>query len=468
MRQNVIRNSRGLAIPSASRTTTLPGAHGGRDGVVKRYAFASWLVLIGILIPAAEVQVYLGGAKFTAARLALVALIIPAVLALVKRGRHMVACDVVVILMVMWMVIAASVAPDSDSFSSAGAVSLEIMFSYFIGRAFFIGSTALDGFVRALKMVTIVIVTIALFEVITGRWLAHETAAALTGTQPLGAVFRRGVLRATSTLDHPILLGVFCALTNVIFLFWERRADRRFLSSFICLVGCLLSQSSAALMVYALGTCAYGYENVMRRVAMRWGFFWGGIGCVVAAVVLFTQNPIGWLISHLTLDPDTGYFRILIWNIAFTRIDQSPLFGHSFQMFGDVILDATIDCVWLIDTLRFGYPASALLLLANLTAIWPTSRKTPTAPSNTVGRMKIAFSVVLLLFMFSGLTVHFWNYLWIFWGLCIGIAASLREAAVHRGAGERTGAPGGRPHVVKTPSGLRHPSLSRRGPYGRS
>ena len=26
-----------------------------------------------------------------------------------------------------------------------------------------------------------------------------------------------------------------------------------------------------------------------------------------------------------------------------------------------------------------------------------------------------------------GLTVHFWNYMWIFWGICLGVRASLRE-----------------------------------------
>jgi hypothetical protein len=32
--------------------------------------------------------------------------------------------------------------------------------------------------------------------------------------------------------------------------------------------------------------------------------------------------------------------------------------------------------------------------------------------------------------MFAGLTVDFWNYTWMFWGLCIGIRASLRELSM--------------------------------------
>jgi hypothetical protein len=133
------------------------------------------------------------------------------------------------------------------------------------------------------------------------------------------------------------------------------------------------------------------------------------------------------------LDPESGYFRILIWDLAFERIGQSPLFGHSFEMFGDPILDTTIDCVWLVNALRFGIPASALLFLANVTAFWPTRRSRMSRYDVFGQRMRLAFTTVLLLFIFSGITVHFWNYMWIFWGLCIGIRGSLRESTLNLG-----------------------------------
>jgi hypothetical protein len=383
------------------------------------------------LIPAAEVQVFIGGAKFTPARLALVALIVPAIYAWVRRGRRMLMCDAVVAIMVIWMLAVASVTSNSESMSSAAAVSMEILFSYIAGRAFFFEAPALDTFIRRLQLATIVAVAIAVFEVMTGRWLAHEMAAMIAGTPPLGAVFRQGILRATSTLDHPILFGVFCALVNVILLFWERRSDRRLMSSFVCLAGCLLSQSSAALMAYVLGVAAYGYEQLLHRIQVRWTIFWGLFASMIIAVMMVSQHPVGWLISNLTLDPQSGYFRILIWNLAFIRIEQSPLVGHSFQMFGDPILDTTIDCVWLVDALRFGIPASALLFLANLAAIWPRRRSRAIERDAYHDRMSLAFSAVLLLFIFSGITVHFWNYMWIFWGLCMGIRGALRENALN-------------------------------------
>ena len=47
-----------------------------------------------------------------------------------------------------------------------------------------------------------------------------------------------------------------------------------------------------------------------------------------------------------------------------------------------------------------------------------------------MNQMRHAFTLVLLMFMFTGLTVHFWKSMLMFWGLCLGIRASLRELAI--------------------------------------
>jgi hypothetical protein len=127
----------------------------------------------------------------------------------------------------MWMLIAASATSGVSSLSSLLAESMQFLFSYIVGRAFFYEPAALDTFVRVLKLLTIAIILIAAAENVTGRWLAHELTAALFGTAPLAAVFRENVIRPASTLHHPILFGVFCASVNAILLLWEQGAGRR-------------------------------------------------------------------------------------------------------------------------------------------------------------------------------------------------------------------------------------------------
>ena len=53
--------------------------------------------------------------------------------------------------------------------------------------------------------------------------------------------------------------------------------------------------------------------------------------------------------------PQTGYYRMMVWDIALTYIAQSPVIGYGYQ-FNDFILDNTVDSIWLVLSLRFGVP----------------------------------------------------------------------------------------------------------------
>lgn len=396
----------------------------------RRYLLVSWLTLIGLVIPAWEAEIKVGGAKFTAGRLAVTILAIPALVVLFRRGRHLVAADIAAIFMATWMLYAAVATGGFGSLASPAGESLQFLFAYFVGRAFYSSPAALDTFIRMLTALTFLMVAEAAAEHVTGRWLAHDAAAAIFGGTPLSPTFRGSSIRATATLDHPILFGVFCALVNAMLLLWEESRGRRIMLSVLCLTGCVLSQSSAALIAYALGVAAYAYDRLMRNIGARWTTFWILVCAGMSLIFLIAEHPIGWVLSHLTLDPQSGYYRILIWDAALERIGERPIVGYAFQLFHENILDATVDSVWLVEALRYGIPAIVFLLWANIAAVWPTRRRGLDTDNDFQQRMSFAFTIVLLLFVFSGITVHFWNYIWIFWGLCIGIKASLRERAV--------------------------------------
>jgi hypothetical protein len=415
----------GPVHPAVSRLHSMPIAAGRPN------TLAAWLALIGIILPAWEMHVYIAGAKFTAGRMGVVLLFLPALGMLCQRGRRTVLSDLFAFLTAAWILCAAVYTTGAGSISSAGAESLEFIASYVVGRAFFFGPAALNTFVRVLKVLATVAIILALVDVLTGRWAAHDVAAAMFGTSALGPVFREGVVRATSTFDHPILFGTFCSLISAIFLFWETNSLRRIIFVTLCFVGCVVSRSSAALMCFMIIVAAYTYNNLMFQIRARWVALWTIFVTILVVIFLVSEHPIGWVISHLTLDPVTGYYRILIWDAALDRISQSPVAGYSLQLFNQNILDSTVDCVWLVVALRFGVPTSVFLFLTNVTACLPAERSHQMQVRNTFAeRMSLAFTVVLLMFMFAGLTVHFWNYMWIFWGVCIGIRASLREMAL--------------------------------------
>lgn len=387
---------------------------------------AAWLVLFGLIIPPAEVQIYIGGLKFTIARIGIFLLLFPAILMLLQKGRRWLWCDLFAAAMAIWIPVAALNVGGTGALSSAGAESIEFFGGYIVARAYFFGAPALRAFVNVLKPLAIAAVVLAMADSISGRLIVHDTLGAILGVTPIDAQSRMGTVRATSTFDHAILFGTFCAVTAAILLYAEANFLKRIMYVGLCLFGAILSLSSSSLMGLGISFATYAYDRLLRQFPWRWSLCWAAIGTFVLLIVLVTKNPLGWILSNLTLDPASGYFRLLEWDAAFYQISLAPWTGYAFTDFGTAEL-FSVDSVWLVMCLRFGIPTVALLILANVTAMLPIKHAIHRMGDPYLERMRTAFSLVLVLFMFIGITVHYWNYMWIFWGVCVGIRASLRE-----------------------------------------
>jgi hypothetical protein len=394
-----------------------------------------WLCLLGSVIPAGEVQIYLMGAKLTAGRIGILLLLLPALFKFFHESRRLLLCDFFASATAAWLMGAAFYTTGLPGLGSAGAEALEFWGGYVVARAFIFGPEALTKFTRVLKLLAIIIISLGIGDIIAGRPIVHQSLASLLNVPTLAGQVRTvmGIwtVRAMSTFDHSILFGTFCVIVAVIILYAERNMVRRTLWICFCILGILLSLSSAPLLGFAIGIGAYIYDFVLRPYPWRWKVIWWAIGAFLALVLAVTNNPLGWLITHFTLEPQSGYFRIMEWDLAISYILQSPLVGLPVNFYFGNILDVSVDCVWLVFALRAGLPMIAFLFLANVTACLPTGRSSnPQGALSYMDRMRTAFTVVLFQFMFIGLTVHFWNYAWILWGLCLGIRASLREAAL--------------------------------------
>jgi hypothetical protein len=394
-------------------------------------AIGAWLALLGLLIPSAEVQILIGGAKFTVGRLCIMLLLLPALVALCQRGRRALMTDVFACATAIWMIIAGCNANGEDSVTSSVAEAIEFAGGYLVARGLFFGPLALLAFLRALKIVALTLIVLATADSVSGRLIVHDAFASLLQVASVGAQYREGMVRATSTLDHAIHLGAFCSVVGIILLYSERTSLGRLVWVGICGYGCILSWSSSGLMSFLFALSAYGYDRLMKKYRWRWKAIWAVALMIFAMFFLSSNDPMSWIVSHLTLDPESGFFRFLIWEAATAKISESPLMGFGFQLFNHPILDATVDSVWLVMALRFGLPTLVLLALTNLSAMLSVKKIPsgwPGAPD--MGALRTGFSMVLVMFMFIGLTVHYWNYLWIFWAICIGIRASLNEYTV--------------------------------------
>ena len=187
-------------------------------------------------------------------------------------------------------------------------------------------------------------------------------------------------------------------------------------------------------MALVIVLTTYAYDCAMSRFKWRWTLFSAVFIALFVLIFASTNNPVGWVITHFTFTPQTGFYRILIWDAATNQISRAPFTGSGFVLFGNYLLDRTVDSVWLVLGLRYGIPMIVLMILFNISAFLPAGRRSIETPGRS-DQMRTAFTLVLLVFMFTGLTVHFWNYMWIFWGLCVGIRASLREQSISGSVG---------------------------------
>jgi hypothetical protein len=401
----------------------------------RKNSIAIWLSLIGLIIPAADAVLYIGGAKFTAGKFCVALLIVPAIVTFCARSGKLVLSDALACATAVWIVVAASQADGSKTMSSAVSECLEFFGSYVIARAFIFGPVALHEFVKVLKILAFVTLLFAIVENISGRLIVHEIVASLFGTIPPDTQYRNGMVRATATFDHAILYGAFCCFTGTILLYAESDALKRTAFVGLCVVGCILSWSSSALLSLSVVMAVYAYDRVMQRYPWRWSLFWAAALLPILSLFAASENPIGWFLSHLTLEPESGYFRLMIWHAAYERLSESPWIGYGFNRLNSDILDATVDSVWLVMALRFGLPMIALLLLSILATCLPAGRSR--GLDVTMDRLATAFTMVIATFIFIGITVHFWNYIWIFLGLCIGVRASLGEWSLRAAAQQR-------------------------------
>jgi hypothetical protein len=390
------------------------------------------MALAGIILPT-EVQLSLGeGARFTPGRLVAVLLFVPALVALLQRGRRLIASDFFAFATAGWMVVASLSSVGARALPTSGGEALDFLGGYLIARGFIFGRPSLDMFIRVLKMFAILAVIFAIADSISGRLVVHDIFASIFhSVPPPQAGYRNNMVRAAATFDHAILFGVFCAVTAAILIFWEESLFKRCVAVGFCFLGCFLSSSSASLMAISIAVAAYVYDRALKQNSSRWSIFWIALGLVAVAFSVIAANPLSWIISHLTLDPQTGYFRMMIWDVALSYIGQSPLVGYAYELFNNNIIDGSVDTIWLLLALRFGVPMVILFFLTNLSVFFPVKHKSRNVAKDAyLDRMQRAFTLVLLLFMFTGLTVHFWNYMLMFWGLCLGIRASLRELSM--------------------------------------
>lgn len=392
--------------------------------------FAMWLLLIGILVIPAGLDIHLSGdgLKFTPGRLIITLLLAPALATLARPPRRLIVSDLLILLTALWMV--GSRLPEDGLNQSAAASALELFGGYFVGRAFFFGPRALAAFLRIFKIVISVVIMLAVLDPLFGKNVVQTIVASLVST-PGGVPnqTRFGIIRASSTIEMAELYGTVCCVAGSIFLYLETEAARFRWAAF-AFFGCVLSLSSGPLLAFVIVVCFFFYDQLLANFTGRWKAVSLALALFLLMVFASTERPIPWVVAHMTLDPSTAYFRLYVFDYVMEHVKLKPLLGWGFAPIGDddFLSTTTIDCVWLVNAARYGIPMIAIFFCANLmTFVSFGSKGRGGRVDEFMRKAGTGFTQAIVTFILVGVTVHFWNATWQLWSVCLGIRGAIKE-----------------------------------------
>lgn len=413
--------NRGTAVVSVNQP--FPGTqHVGRTPI--EGSTSSRLLVLFVLTLLMPIAFEIAGTRLSPNRLFLLISIIPFAVRIISGqiGR-LTLVDLFFLLHGIWIFVSLIVVEGTSRIPFAGITAVELVGGYFVGRALV---TNADDYRRLFKMVLLALICLlpfAIFESFTGRMLIPDLLRPVFETPHRGrsAYGRMGLERVYGVFSHPILWGLFCALSMANFVALARGNIGKIIFALLfTLYTTFLSLSSAPLMAYGLQLCL-----------LVWGWVMGGrwkillICSVVGYVVidlLSNRTPVTILIDTLTFNPGTGYTRIAIFDAGWAAVKGSPLFGIGFNDWPRPSwVTASVDNFWLLTAMRYGMVGVGFLILAFLSHFYLLARAKITDPETAA--IRVGHAIALAGVSFTLTTVHIWDTIAVFVMFYIGAGA---------------------------------------------
>jgi hypothetical protein len=391
------------------------------------------LVALVIFVPI-EFSFFIFGLRFSAVRLLLIlsapSLIVMSVQKFATGNYRFVLSDLFFILTGFWLIFApANVDGLGPALNHAGPEALEFCVAYLLARVAPARHGDALAFFGLLCPVIAGVALLGLLDPLTGSYVSHDLARKLTGFVGSDLNYwtdnhRLGLLRASGSIEHPILFGFICVVGLIVAA--EVRVPSRIFVIIACSIGTIFSFSSAPWQAALLGFCLLAYGRITAQVRFRWAALFALAAVGIATAFTLSDSPVGYIISHLTFDPSSGYYRVWTWDRVTYYVSLSPWHGIGYGTLPDEI-NHSIDSLWLVLSIHSGYPGAILTFLTLIgAASLPTSGRGVRLTDEET-HLGMALGIVILLIVFIGFTVDLWGSAWVFIGLLAGMRAHLGE-----------------------------------------
>jgi O-antigen ligase len=347
---------------------------------------------------------------------------------LITSGRYrFVWSDLTVTLTGVWMLFSLSHSEAlPDVLTHGGPMVLEFCVTYFAARVLLSAHGQALSLLNTLCLGIAVVGLLGMADTVSGHFVWKDLALSVFGGERMNdAGYRLGLLRATSTMDHPILFGFVCSVGLVSAVALPIR-KRPFV---ICasMIGLILALSSAPIQSVLIALGLFAYERLLPTVRYKWTALLSFVGAVLFVVFESLDNPFGFIFNHLVFDTGSAYYRIYIWQTAGAVITAKPWYGIGYAQSVLYDIPSTVDSVWLVWSLQFGLPG-ALLFAASLmgSASLPT-RGNAVRLSAIETRIGLTLGILIVAIILLGFTVHFFGEEWMLVPFLMGMRAHLGE-----------------------------------------
>lgn len=395
------------------------------------------LLLLAMLLPA-ELDFKIGPARLNCLRLVLL-VFLPVVgfRLLAGRGPALRKFDYLLAgafayyaLVIFWK------EPFDRALQTGGIVFIEAVGGYFMARSYIRNADQFLAVVKLLFLMVLIAGGFAIVEAFTQMPVAHQIASAISGNPMIaGGETRLGLRRAMSVFDHPILYGAFCA--GVFGLIWYSEQDslKRILRALVVAVAAFFCLSAAPLQGIALVLAGAIWERTTRQIPARiWLTVSGFVLLYLFLLVAANRPPFVVLTTSFIFDPNSTWYRLLIWDFATKNILENPLLGTPLGTWDRPrwMTSDSVDSYWLTTALWGGLPSLVLFALAILTLLRAVHSRSALARGTAFRGLRFGLTASVLALSVVGATVHYWGAVGVLFTFYLGMGAWLAQPATHR------------------------------------
>jgi hypothetical protein len=326
------------------------------------------------------------------------------------------------------------------------------------GRLLIRSAAEYRRFIRYFLTTLLIVMPLAVYELFYSQMPLSNFFGAFFPTIRKIYELRFGLSRVQVAFPHPILFGLFCSLTIASVYYLYRDNLFRLLPRLALVMGVTMTALSSAPMISMV--IQLGIIFWCKVTGDRWKLLAALIVFVYVLLELFTnRGAVVIFIETFTLNPQSGWWRILIWQFGSVSVMNHPFMGIGLNEWErPEWLASTVDNLWLLIAMRHGLPCFGFLALAIGLHIFAISRRRDLGADAQLVRRGYIITLAGLIFTLS--TVFIWGAMNVMTMFFIGAGAFLYASPPDQPP-DQPDDPSGRPEPADRPHGRPGLPLSR-------